>query len=107
MLLQQKSNGKLNSMNEGSFAKINPPRFGFHGNFEKLNDLRESSTLYPSALHQVDSLSNQLPNPNFRDTKINENVLLSGPPNVDSDSEFNRGSSMMGYPIKKKEKFKK
>jgi hypothetical protein len=46
-------------------------------------------------LKAVDSLANQLPNPNFRDTRINENVLLSGPPNVDSDSDFNRNSSMM------------
>lgn len=42
MLAQPKSNGKFNSMNQGSFAKINPPKFGFHGNFEKINDLRES-----------------------------------------------------------------
>jgi hypothetical protein len=48
-------------------------------------------------LQKDDTLSNQLPHAKFRDTRINENVLNSGPPNIDSDSEFNRGSSMMHF----------
>ena len=40
------------------------------------------------------SFANQLPNSQFLDTKINENIMMSGPPN-ESDSDFNRNSSMM------------
>jgi hypothetical protein len=56
---------------------------------------REGSPQLSSALAKVETLSNQLPHANFRDNRINETVLLSGPPNIDSDSDFNRGSSMM------------
>ena len=44
-----------------------------------------------------DSFAEQLPNKQFLDTKLNQEVLLSGPPNLDSDSEFNRNSSMMAH----------
>ena len=48
-----------------------------------------------NALNKDNSFANQLPNDRFTDARLNEKILMSGPPNADSDSEFNRNSSMM------------
>jgi len=43
----------------------------------------------------VNSFADVLPNNEFLDTRINDNIMNSGPPNVDSDSDFNRNNSSL------------
>ena len=41
------------------------------------------------------SFADQLPNRHFVDEELNKKILMSGPPTIDSDSEFNRNSTIM------------
>ena len=41
------------------------------------------------------SFADQLPNRQFTDVALNEKIFNSGPPTIDSDSEFNRNSTIM------------
>ena len=43
------------------------------------------------------SFADQLPNRHFTDDRLNEKILMSGPPTLDSDSEFNRHSTIMSH----------
>lgn len=43
------------------------------------------------------SFADQLPNRHFTDMRLNEKILMSGPPTIDSDSEFNRHSTIMSH----------
>lgn len=43
------------------------------------------------------SFADQLPNRHFTDMRLNEKILMSGPPTVDSDSDFNRHSTIMSH----------
>jgi hypothetical protein len=49
---------------------------------------------YPG-LNKDMSFADQLPNRHFLDKNLNEKILMSGPLTIDSDSEFNRHSTIM------------
>ena len=54
----------------------------------------EKQETYPG-LNKDMSFADQLPNRHFIDKNLNEKILMSGPPTIDSDSEFNRHSTIM------------
>lgn len=56
----------------------------------------EKQETYPG-LNKDMSFADQLPNRHFTDDRLNQKILMSGPPTLDSDSEFNRHSTIMSH----------
>jgi hypothetical protein len=51
---------------------------------------------FPTGPGRMNSFADQLPNTEFLDEQINDSIMHGKPPNAETDSEFNRTSSMLG-----------